>query len=1004
MNLIEIKFKEAKEKMVRVASFIACFIFMFPVNVWAVACSDIFSNGIQATSGTGNINLSYHSKVTGGTASLKTVTLTDGTAWAACSGSTCAASRSPAPTSTPTFLTSTGVNGPINVPFNGSATYSSGNYGTATVAQQGILKFNDNAGVYKTGGFTTGFRSEVWLRAGDYWINGNLTLGQETILRRVSPSGSTRIFVNGNVSIGFRAATSSFSSSQLLIYATGTIASANEVKLSAFIYGGGNVSFGFQSVINGAVSGNNFTASGNEVTVNYQPSAFTSANFSPFCSGAAAVVDHYELQISNSGLACLGADVTVRACADSLSPCTVATTISSNVNLATSAGILDATILTLVTGTAATKLKNPSATNGSTATVTLSGETTSALNLRKCCTSTSSCVVANSCSITFNTAGLIFSNNATTLGDIPTEIAGVTDSLVYLRAIQSNTSTGACTADFTSAQNVLLAYQCRNPTICIAGQTLTLNGSPIQSNANSAATISYSTVSLNFNSQGTAAIPLNYSDVGQIRLHASLTRPATATNPSYTLVGTSNDFVVKPYTLVVSSALTSSGGTNPGGTTVAGTSAGFVAAGAAFQVKVEARKSPGTAVTDITPNFGNEVVSEADITLSAANLIYPAGGTLTPLSGTTGFTVTIPTGTWVNTGVIWDQVGSITIQSDLTDSDYLGTGNIATISTGGTIGRFYPDHYSLVVSNITINSCASSFIYMDQPASSWDYRIEARGATETVLSNYGGNYGGLVIADPYPVAENANNGTNLIARLSNINAAATTTSWVNGLWQPATTIARFDRTALPDGPYTSLQLGVGVIDTFDARNLLGTNMNATTTVSPCIGAGCTEVNLGVPWDVRYGRLRLDDAFGPETVALPVNLFTEYWTGNYFAFNTSDSCTVIPRAAVTYPSGNLSTDANRTVSLSSGATIGMYNVIDAVGININAGTAGHFFSKPNAGGTGSFSTGINLTSLPWLRYDWNQNSIDDDVALPNARFSFGSYRGNDRVIYWREKLQ
>ncbi|MES2674840.1 MAG: DUF6701 domain-containing protein [Pseudomonadota bacterium] len=1002
MNLFEAKCKETKEILLRAASFITCCALLFPINVWALACSDIFSNGIQATSATGNINLSFHSRITGGSATLKTVTLTDSSAWAACSGSTCAPSGSPAPTSTPTFLPSTGVDGVINIAESGSGNFASGNYGAATIAQFGILKFNDNGGVYKTGSFTTGLKSEVWLRAGDYWINGNLTLGQETILRRISPSGSTRIFVNGNVSIGFRASTSSFNSSQLLIYATGTITSANEVNLSAFIYGGGNVSFGFQSVINGAVSGNNFTASGNEVTVNYQPSSFASANFSPFCSGVAATVDHYELQVASRGLACVGVDVTVRACPTSASPCTAAGTISGNVTLAASAGTLNATTLTLVSGTATTKLKNASAADGSTTTVTLSGETTSALNARKCCNS-SGCSVANSCAIIFNTAGFLFSNNATTVGDIPTEVAGVTDNLIYLRAIQSNTSTGACSARFTSAQDVLLAYQCRNPATCIAGQTLRLNGSAIQSNASAAGAISYSTVSLNFNSQGTIAIPLNYSDVGQIRLFASLTRAATANDPAFTLLGTSNDFVVKPYTLVAS-ALTSSGGVNPGGTTLAGTAAGFVAAGTPFQVKVEARKFPGTASADITPNFGNEATSESDITLTAASLIYPAGGTLSPLTGTTGFASGTPAGTWVNSGVIWDQVGSITIQPRLTDNDYVGTGDIGVLPPSGTIGRFYPDHYSLIISGSIINSCASSLIYMDQPASSWGYRIEARGTTETVLSNYGGNYAGLVIARPYPVAENANNGTNLITRLSNINTAATATSWINGLWQPATVIAKFDRAALPDGPYTSLQLGVGVTDTFDARSLLGTNMNASNSVSPCIGAGCKEVSLGAPWDVRYGRLRLDDAFGPETVLLPVNLVTEYWTGNNFILNASDSCTAIPRAAITYPNGTLMIDANRSVSLSSGSTLGVYNNIDATGININAGTAGHFFSKPDTGGTGSFTVGINLTDLPWLRYDWNQDGNYSDTTIPNARFSFGSYRGNDRVIYWREKLQ
>ncbi|MES2824423.1 MAG: DUF6701 domain-containing protein [Pseudomonadota bacterium] len=1003
MNPVELKRKKAKENLVRTASFIAYFGFMFPINLWAVACSDIFSNGIQATSASGNVNLSFHSIITGGSATLRTVTLTDAAGWVACSGSSCAASGTAAITSAPAFVTGTGTDGNISVANNGNANYSSGDYGTVTVGQQGTLKFNDNNGIYKTRTFTTNFKSEVWLREGDYWINGNLTLGQETILRRnSSPSGSTRIFVNGNVSMGYKVSTSSFNSNQLLIYATGTITSANEVNLSAFVYGGGNVSFGYRSVINGAVSGNNFTASGNEVTVNYQPSALTSAVFSPFCSGVAATVDHYELQVANKGVACVGVDVTVRACANSTVPCTVASTISGNVTLATSAGTLNATTLTLASGQATTKLKNAAATDGSVTTVTLSGETTSALNLRKCCTSATSCTTANSCAITFNTAGFIFSNNATTVGDIPTEIAGVTDSLVYLRAIQSNTSTGACTARFTSAQDVLLAYQCRNPTTCIVGQTLSLNGSAIQSNANAVGTISYSTVSLNFNSQGTIAIPLNYSDVGQIRLFASLTRAATANDPAFTLTGTSNDFVVKPSAFAISSVQTASNVNNPA-TTNSG--AGFVTAGEKFKVSIQARNALGNP----TPNFGNEILSEkSKLTLAASSLVYPTGGTLTALSDEGLFIAATP-GTFVNTDISWSQAGSIVLLPGFSDvTGYLSAGSSSFIPSG-TVGRFYPDHYRVVSSSI-INSC-NSFTYMNQPMA-MNYLLQAEALNGTALVNYDNTnqtqfYAPSLIlgpnmAQPRYQAENNNlgNGDLLDARV-----LVPATNWDNGALTLNTTSAFFSRKlamADPDGPFSDLQIGMSITDSLDNRSLQNLNMDSAT--APACGAACTAVSLGTPLNLRYGRLRLDDAFGPETVALPVHFVTEYWTGNNFALNTIDSCTVIPRAAITYPNGTLTLDSNRTISLSSGITQGVYSGLDAVGVSFNAGTVLHSFSKPSVGGTGSFVVGIDLTSLTWLRYDWNQDLNYSDTSIPNARFSFGSYRGNDRIIYWREKLQ
>ena len=191
-------------------------------------------------------------------------------------------------------------------------------------------------------------------------------------------------------------------------------------------------------------------------------------------------------------------------------------------------------------------------------------------------------------------------------------------------------------------------------------------------------------------------------------------------------------------------------------------------------------------------------------------------------------------------------------------------------------------------------------------------------------------------------------------------------------------------------------------DTFDFRSVQNPDMNATT-ANAC-GAGCDAKQLGSTLDMRYGRLRLDDAFGPETVALPVNFYTEYWTGNHFTLNAQDSCTMVPRGAITYPAGTLASDTNRTVALTGGSTQGTYTNLDATGVRFNAGVAGQGFTAPTASAQGKFVVGTDLTNLPWLRFDWNQDGNYSDLKLPNATFEFGSYRGNDRIIYWREKLQ
>jgi MSHA biogenesis protein MshQ len=1254
---------------------------LLPAYAWAVACNTIFSNGIQATAANGNISLNYHSIITGGSGTLQTKTLTDNTSWVACSGSSCAASGVPATTSTPTFLTGSQTNGAINLAANSTASYAAGDYGTVSVGQQSILTFSTSSGVYKTRAFTTAYQSEVRLPPGDYWINGNLTLAQETILRRVgATTGATRIFVNGNVTMGFKMNTQNFTSGQLLIYATGTITGDNQVVLNAFVYGGGAVSFNFQSIINGAVSGASFMTSGNEVTVNYQPSNLTSADFSPFCSGttvtpvllgswnmdegswsgaagevidssgnnnhgrariaagstplpsttsgsaaytagaqstcrygafdgtgsptrtysyvelsgfpslpngftfaawirssnasaqhqrilvrddaqngwgfsladgtgapalrffnrnvtnngavtgqgtnpncgvfcvdtnpvitsntwyyvAASVdttaktvtlyvytqagtllakatgaysgnwvdgtgtvaiggetsassegqqtswhflgnidevniysgalsqtsieallptvrtcpaPDHYELQVASQGVACMGTDVTVRACADSAVPCNQDNSVNSNVTLSTDAGALNATTFALSAGSATTKIKYPAAADGAQATVTLQSVATAATNSTKCCTGTSSCSVANSCKTSFNTAGFIFSNNAISSGDIATGTAATTNSNAYLRAVKTNSTTGACMARFTSSQPVKMAYQCINPSTCTtSGQTLTLNGTAVQKNdASVLSNVVYGAtdVSLNFDSNGSAPIPINYTDVGQIKLWASLPLAATTTEPAYTLTGFSNDFVVKPASVRVTAVQTTTGGNNPGNTNQSGEDKVFVTAGTPFAVTVQAYNSAG----NLTPNFGKEISTQlTNITLTAAALVYPdpakSYAYLSPISYTTGAWSPVTGGGGKNSTVYWSQVGSLTIAPGLTA--YLGVGSVPGV-TSGTIGRFTPDHYRLVTANTAVTNGCGSFSYMGQPNLTIKPYIQAESLDNQVVTNYHNAdqtsvaaplYGSLTntLAEPLYAAENNGNGFSLNDRIS-----VATGSWRNGIYADSL-IGTFARGSGPEAPMTSVRVGLWKMKdntpyNFDAiKSIAGTkdmlvssSANAAFAFKDPSSAGNKLLNM------VFGRLRLDSAFGPETADMPVGFATEFWTGSYFAPNTADSCTLIPRSAVTYPAGSLAADINRTVALTSGSTQGMYSGITAAGIPFAGGKVTHYFTAPGSGNRGTFNVTLNMAGLAWLTDDWNKDLSYTDTSY-TATYTFESYRGNDRIIYWREILQ
>jgi MSHA biogenesis protein MshQ len=159
--------------------------------------------------------------------------------------------------------------------------------------------------------------------------------------------------------------------------------------------------------------------------------------------------------------------------------------------------------------------------------------------------------------------------------------------------------------------------------------------------------------------------------------------------------------------------------------------------------------------------------------------------------------------------------------------------------------------------------------------------------------------------------------------------------------------------------------------------------------------------IGNTLDARFGRLFTRDTHGPESAPLKVPFQTEYWTNGQFVINTSDSCTRIARTDIAFDTETI--DINLDAPVGAGTTTGSFANLDATHITMSAGDAELLFSAPNT--SGSFPLDVDLTLMPWLRFDWNQNGDHgDDAQLPAATVSFGHYRGHDRIIYWQEQFR
>lgn len=672
-------------------------------------------------------------------------------------------------------------------------------------------------------------------------------------------------------------------------------------------------------------------------------------------------VDHYELSQPSSGVACLPSTVTVTACADSSSPCTNPSTSvnGQTATLATSAGSLGATSVTFnASGVASTTLSYPAAANGAPAMVTLSNEQTPAVNARKCCPDGASCVIANSCSTTFNTAGFIFSSAADGgVATIPSQVAGTSSGTHYLRAVRTGTTTKACEAALTGSNSVSFGYECNNPTTCSGSNLMSIDGgtaTTIQRNNNGAA-ISYVSVPMTFDANGNAPFTLNYRDVGQVTLRAG------KTVNSAVLTGASNAFVVKPYGFRLSNIVrTSDSFANPGASSPA--DARFIGAGQNFSVTATAVLSDGVTPT---PNYGRETTPEG-VALSPT-LVAPAGGTNPAVASTTGFGG-FSGGAATGTDFRWGEVGIIRFTPGVADGSYLGAGN-ATNVTSGNIGRFTPDHFDVTVAH----GCnAGGFTYSGQAFAS--VTVTPYSATNGTINNYLSGATGFA---KNTTISNAGDATNFSSNIFSGGAGGHFTG-TNGSSNTVTYTFAIKETA----PIT---LALRAVDTDNVSS-----------------AGHMEPSALV----RSGRVAFGNAFGSELLDLRVPLSVQYYGGatTGFVANAADTCTGLALVFSNFQ-GNLNVGETCVQDAGSPGLSGQGCATAGPGTEqfkepAVGGDFNLYLRAPGMGNSGSVDISADLSVSPWLRFDWDGDGVDDNDPVGLARF--GVFRGSSRHIYLRER--
>ncbi len=586
--------------------------------------------------------------------------------------------------------------------------------------------------------------------------------------------------------------------------------------------------------------------------------------------------------------------------------------------------------------------------------------------------------------ITFRPFGFVF-----TPSPITTQIAGRPFDIILTAAGQTPAQAECgVIEEYTGNQSIDFWSTYSNPVT--SSTFITVNGSNI---AISEATASSQNVVF---TAGIATISTQYDDVGQISISAK-DEIDVGDPPSGNLdeiIGGISPFVVRPFGFDIqvtgapfaddaNDAIFASAGSNFNMTlrSVLWQSADDLNNDGIPDpfVDTDANAIPDTGgdLSDngVTPNIS--AISPGLINLSPTALVITNSNGLlstTNISFASFIADGLPNEATYTFSQSWDEVGIL--QIDTLSTDFMNGGENVT-GRRINIGRFIPDHL-LMSPPVIIEQCGS-FTYagffdgtnlgLDKNGQAFDVsgNIIAQNLSNGTTQNYAGVFAKLNASDISLVGYNTTIASSASGRVNFSPAALNFVNGVSNYVDPAVDY-QYDATA---GPF-SLRLDLSVTD------------------SDSVTSGVVSSNA---FEVRLGRMRIIDSYGPETDNLEMPLFTDYFDGTRWSVNTQDNCS-------TYIDSNVIFDlSSYTDQLNNGETSIFAPILFQSFINgISAPSNGLWFSPPGNNNFGSVLVELDLSTQSWLRFDWDADIILDNAS---ARLNFGYYRGSDRVIYWKE---
>tara|TARA_R110001592_G_scaffold226600_1_gene482765 strand:+ start:579 stop:12602 length:12024 start_codon:yes stop_codon:yes gene_type:complete len=648
---------------------------------------------------------------------------------------------------------------------------------------------------------------------------------------------------------------------------------------------------------------------------------------------------------------------------------------------------------------------------------------------------------------------------------IPLQIAGKPSnvnpiaSILYVQVVNSSgTNPGVCEPLFSVGEtlDIQFAAQCDDPTQCVtATETFQVNGTSVPL-IDLPGPVNYTNVPITLTDVGGgvpgAPIVINYSDVGKMRLHSRFdipfgdnVNPLLATKSGDTITATSNQFIVRPFGFDIDfSDGRANNGSGDTSYATDHTGSRWRIAGESFDTTVSAvawesgDDTNNDGIPDngadlsnnhVTPNFDQDSdAGNYSVQLSVIENKVPGGiaGLLTN-DDFDGFAF------GANTHSInYNEVGIIDLRADIVNGSntvipYLGTANVEGRVLN--VGRFYPNLFAVTQKTLTGRSdlvCTpdSGFTYMNEPFQV-EFELTAKGLTDSgnyTTVNYRGNYAKLdSFGELSLVALNDISGASDVdytARLANSSVPSSFAgTWSSGvLTLSGDMIFQRNATATPDGPFPAMQIafkptdndGVTIdparVDELTPLGVLDVDLDIFPTEP-----GTAAYYLIDEHEFRYGRLIVNNAYGPETEDLALTFLVEYYNGSEFVRNMLDNCSVLDIADVSFVTGTYTGDLDSgettlispdTVTFLNGQTQGYENIALPSDSPLETSAPGEdILGNPNTG-TVNITVNLSAAGLSYLSFEWD-DADDDYNEDPTGQIEFGQYRMHDRIINWQE---